>query len=98
MKKPTKSRISGRKYRILFKNRSDLVDRFTGRAVHDNCVITVAKDKPLRSQKETLFHELLHVAGNNGGCDMGENAVVSLSNGFFAILLDNPEMTHWMLE
>jgi len=98
MKRPRTARIDGRIYSILYKRRNDLVSTYRGRIFHAELRITVAKDQPLESQKETLFHELLHSASQNTGHPLEENATEGIANSLFAILRDNPKVARWLLK
>lgn len=98
-----KIRISGRKYRLLFKKENDLCGtpeggKFNGRCDHGNTTITVSKNLPEGSKRFVALHEIIHAVSVNSGCGLTETQVEALSNGIFSVLRDNPKISKWLLE
>lgn len=61
------------------------------------------KDQDKAHQRETVFHELLHVLFDNThlrsqGKDEQEAIVAALSPTLYQMLRDNPHLVDWLLE
>lgn len=102
MKIPSKIKIGGHQYKIIFPY--VFTERFDRCGDHDFSTKTIRITETEGDVKRansgivvTLIHEILHAIDGNSGYDMfygeeGEKRIEAISEGIYQVLVDNPEL------
>lgn len=88
---------------------SDLLDDMIGHFESSKGVIRIRSNLPESLYKETLLHELMHVAAYHWNCshsqngnysidELEENFVNGISSGIYLILKDNTRLRRYLFE
>lgn len=60
--------------------------------------IMVENDLKYDTEKETLFHEVLHAISDEMGLEFTEAHVAGAARGILAVLMDNPSFARFLLK
>jgi len=102
MKKPRKIKIGFYSWKIEWAK--EKAEEMYGKTDVMSKVITIYKSPNTQIERETLFHELLHAAGEDkydsifhfSGGDKEENLIRVLSPVLMQVLSDNRELTRYL--
>ncbi len=85
MKIPSKIKIGGHTYKIVFTT----LENELGKCDYDKCIIYLEKDMEQSQKEATLIHEIFHALNSTMDEGLGHMLLDSLSEQFYAVLKDN---------
>ncbi len=85
MKIPTKVKIGGHTYKIVFTT----LENELGKCDYDKCIIYLEKNMEQSQKEATLIHEIFHALNSTMDDGLGHMLLDSLSEQFYAVLKDN---------
>jgi hypothetical protein len=97
MAKPTKLKVLGFTYDILYVHRDDSGGDKLGWCDFANLHIYVTEGQPKDALANTFLHEVIHSVNYSMGIESGdeENLTNRLANGLCAVWKENPDAMRW---
>lgn len=95
MKIPNTVRIAGVDYTVEFHERMIGNDgnRIIGKINYTQATVKIDKfGQDYQNQCKTFFHEVMHGVAEHFKLDLDEDVIDSIANGFYMVIMDNPEM------
>lgn len=96
MKRPTKVRILGKDYAVIYTNAEPVHDDAQGHCDYLKLKISVREGLAPTEERSTLIHEALHCISHAMGLHFSESKIERLETGLFAMILDNPELISYI--
>ena len=97
-KRPERIKIISKRFTIEWtKAGGDLPEDHMGECRTYEQRILVEDGLQYDTQKETLFHEVLHAISDEMDIELTEEQVTGASKGVLAVLMDNPSFARFLL-
>jgi hypothetical protein len=98
--RPERVKIISKRFTIEYveMGKSDLDPTHLGECRTYEQRIMVEEGLKLDTQKDTLFHEVIHAVSDEMGLEMSEEQVSGSAKGILAVLMDNPTFARYLLK
>lgn len=100
MKRPERIKIISKRFTIEYTKGGDLAEDHMGECRSYEQRILIEEGLKYDTQKETLFHEVLHAISDEmleEESGLSETQVTQMSRGVLAVLMDNPLFARYLL-
>ena len=94
--RPDSVRILGKDVKIVYSS-TDQGMEMLGLCHYDRHLINIIEGQPAIGERNTVFHEVMHMTEYGMGLEMTEKQITVLTNGLIAVFEDNPEFAKYVI-